>query len=74
MASNVTEDASAATLELVTRRMRQIGVGRILYGSDLSVGTTNPPPAAAWATMRRRLPLTDEELRTIANNVPPYLR
>lgn len=74
MASNVTEDASPSTLELVTRRMRQLGVGRILYGSDLSVGTTNPPPASAWATMRRRLPLTDEELRTIANNVPPYLR
>lgn len=74
MASNVTEDESAAAMELVTKRMRQLGVGRILYGTDMSVGTTNPAPAAAWATMRRRLALTDEELRTIAHNVPPYLR
>lgn len=74
MASNVTEDEPAAKMELVTRRMRQMGMQRILYGSDMSVGTTNPPPAAAWATMRRRLSLTDEELRTLANNVPPYLR
>ena len=74
MASNVTEDEPAATLELVTKRMRQMGVQRILYGTDMSVGTTNPPPAAAWQAIRRRLSLTDEELRIIANNVPPYLR
>jgi predicted TIM-barrel fold metal-dependent hydrolase len=73
-ASNVTEDESPETCALIAKRLRQLGLERVLYGSDLSVGTTNPPPAAAWATTRRRLPLTDEELRTLANNVPPYLR
>jgi predicted TIM-barrel fold metal-dependent hydrolase len=73
-ASNVTEDETEETLALVTKRLRQIGLGRILYGTDMSVGTTNPPPATSWATTRRRLGLTDEEVRTLADNVPPYLR
>lgn len=74
MASNVTEDDSAENVALAARRIRQVGPRRILYGSDMTLGTTNPPPAAAWATARRRLPLTDEELAIIANNVAPYLR
>ena len=56
---------------LVTR-MRQIGLERILFGSDGAVGG-NAPPREAWAAVRK-LPLTDAELRTIAANVPPYLR
>ena len=64
----------AEPLALIARRIRQIGPGRILYGSDMTLGTTNPPPVTAWPTMRRKLPLSDEELRVIANNVAPYLR
>jgi hypothetical protein len=33
-----------------------------------------PAPLQAWATTRRRLPLTDDELRIIAGNVAPYMR
>ncbi len=73
-ASNVTEDDSPKDLELIARRLRQLGLERIVFGTDLSIGTTNPPPATSWATTRRRLPLTDAELRTLANNVAPYLR
>jgi len=52
-------------------KIRQIGVRRILYGSDAaSAGNT---PRESWAAFRR-LPLSDEEFRIIATNVAPYLR
>jgi uncharacterized protein len=52
-------------------RMRQIGMQRILFGSDGATGG-NAPPREAWAVFRK-LPLTEAEFRTIAVNVPPYL-
>ena len=57
---------------LFATRIRQLGTQRILYGSDAASGG-NPPPRAAWAAFRT-LPLTDEEFKTIASNVPPYMR
>ncbi|HEX7183031.1 MAG TPA: amidohydrolase family protein [Thermoanaerobaculia bacterium] len=57
----------------LAQRIRQIGLRRILYGSD-AVGAGHPPPREAWAAFRKAIPLTDEELRTIAGNVAPYLR
>jgi uncharacterized protein len=56
----------------VAARMRQIGLQRILYGSDGAAGG-NAAPREAWAAFRK-LPLTDAEFQTIAANVPPYLR
>ena len=56
----------------IVARIRQIGVSRILYGSDSAVGPGRKP-AEAWASFRE-LPLTDAELREIAANVAPYLR
>jgi predicted TIM-barrel fold metal-dependent hydrolase len=72
MATVVTERQSAETLQLIARRPRQIGLKRILFGADTPT-IAHDPPLVAWATLRRRLPLTDEELRIIANNVAPYL-
>jgi predicted TIM-barrel fold metal-dependent hydrolase len=68
----VTDTQPSEKLALIARRLRQIGLERILFGSD-TVLPNRPPPLLAWA-MVRRLPLTDEELRIIANNVAPYLR
>ena len=51
--------------------IRQIGVDRILYGSDAAV-QDNPRPREGWALFRR-LPLTDDEFERIAKNVAPYL-
>jgi predicted TIM-barrel fold metal-dependent hydrolase len=68
----VTDTQPSEKLELIARRLRQIGLERILFGSD-TVLPSRPPPLLAWA-MVRRLPLTDDELRIIANNVAPYLR
>ena len=41
-------------------------------GSDASTGGALTP-RAVWEAFRK-LPLTDAEFRTIAANVPPYLR
>ena len=53
-------------------RIRQIGVGRVLYGSDSAQGD-NLRPREAWAAFRK-LPLTQVEFAQIAGNVPPYCR
>jgi predicted TIM-barrel fold metal-dependent hydrolase len=68
----VTDTQPREKLELIARRLRQIGLERILFGAD-TITPNRPPPLLAWA-MVRRLPLTDDELRIIANNVAPYLR
>lgn len=58
--------------ERIASRLRQIGVTRVLYGSDSAVGPGRAP-REAWASFRE-LPLTDAEFRAIAMNVAPYLR
>jgi predicted TIM-barrel fold metal-dependent hydrolase len=57
---------------LIATRIRQLGVDRVLYGSDGAVGG-NLAPREAWAAFRK-VPLSDAEFRTIENNVAPYLR
>jgi predicted TIM-barrel fold metal-dependent hydrolase len=56
----------------VAERIRQLGVERILYGSD-GAADGNLTPREAWAAFRK-LPLTEFEFRTIASNIAPYLR
>ena len=52
--------------------IRRLGTHRVLFGSDATTAKTTP--ADAWAALRKLLPLTDEEFRTIAGNVPPYMQ
>ena len=57
--------------DLIATRIRQLGVHRVLYGSD---GTTDLlRPREAWAAFRQ-LPLSDAEFRIIVSNVAPYMR
>ncbi len=65
-------DISAAAAALVVQRIRQVGVDRVLYGSDASSGG-NAQPREGWAAFRR-LPLAAVEFDRIARNVAPYLR
>lgn len=64
--------APPAQLEQIATRIRQIGVGRILYGSD-AAATPAAFPKAGWAAFRR-LPLATSEFDTIAANISPYMR
>jgi predicted TIM-barrel fold metal-dependent hydrolase len=57
---------------LLAKRSRQIGVKRILYGTDLALGS-NLPPRESWAEFAK-IGLTRSELKTIARNRAPYLR
>jgi predicted TIM-barrel fold metal-dependent hydrolase len=72
-------DVSGVTLEnwkekapQIAKRIRELGLARILYGSDGAAGG-NLEPREAWATFRQ-LPLTEAEFQAIASNVAPYLR
>lgn len=60
-------------VETLARRFRQVGLDRILYGSDAAV----PPNLAAregWRAFRGLLPLSDREIMDISDNVAPYMR
>jgi predicted TIM-barrel fold metal-dependent hydrolase len=63
---------SSAIAALIVKRIRQVGVDRILFGSDAASGE-NLRPRESWAAFRR-LPLTDREFATIAGNLAPYLK
>jgi uncharacterized protein len=72
VAGVVDRNITPAQAALVVKRIRQVGVDRILYGSDAAAGD-NLRPREAWAAFRR-LPLTQREFETIASNEAPYLR
>lgn len=67
-----TEGSTPGDGATIARLLRQVGLRRILFGSDLPVGG-NPPPAEAWRIFRARVPLTEAEFQTIMGNVAPYL-
>jgi predicted TIM-barrel fold metal-dependent hydrolase len=72
VATNVTAETTPEEAALIAKRIRQVGVRRVLYGSDL-----NPPGgsvAAGWQIFRTRLPLTPAEVRTIAGNRLRFVR
>ena len=57
---------------VIAQRIREVGLARVLYGSDSANGG-GLSPQAAWAAFRE-LPLSEEQFRTIATNVAPYMR
>lgn len=69
----VPDGTTAETAALVARRIRQVGVERVLFGSDMLLVST-PLPSKQWSILSRLLPLTDAELRTMAGNIAPYAR
>jgi predicted TIM-barrel fold metal-dependent hydrolase len=70
--SGVARNATDDDARLIAARIRQLGIHRMLYGSDAATGG-NLPPREAWADFLK-LPLTDAEFRTIATNIAPYMR
>jgi predicted TIM-barrel fold metal-dependent hydrolase len=69
----VTSDSTDENMALVVKHFRLLGIRRILFATDYSPEGENPVPKEALDAFRR-LPLTEEEFRTIANNIAPYLR
>jgi predicted TIM-barrel fold metal-dependent hydrolase len=66
--ATVADEQPEEELKRFAARIRQVGLKRVLYGSDLG-----PPYARQeWLTFRTTVPLTDDEMRTIAGNVAPY--
>jgi predicted TIM-barrel fold metal-dependent hydrolase len=72
VASIVDRDISPALARLVADTIRQVGPGRVLYGTDSAQGG-NLRPRESWEAFRK-LPLTDEEFAQIARNLPPYFQ
>ena len=68
--TNVMERSSEADAAFMAARIRQIGLTRILYGSD---GPPAPPASEGWRVQRQKLRLTPAELQVIAGNVAPYI-
>ena len=61
---------SAEVSELMVKLIRQIGVKRILFGSD-AAAAHNLQPRESWEAFRQ-LKLSEKEFKTIAGNVAPY--
>jgi predicted TIM-barrel fold metal-dependent hydrolase len=72
VASNAHPENPAEASELLVKLIRQIGVKRILYGTDGAAGN-NLLPRESWEAFRG-LKLTKKEIKTIAKNVAPYFR
>jgi predicted TIM-barrel fold metal-dependent hydrolase len=72
VSSNVTDEITPADAELVAKRFRQVGLKRVLYGSDLSA--PGGSIAKGWEIFRTKLPLTAAELRQIAGNRTRFAR
>jgi len=68
----VRPDMSPDELRKIAARIRQIGIERVLYGSDAATSPLRYPKAG-WAAFRR-LPLTEAEFGVVASNIAPYLR
>jgi predicted TIM-barrel fold metal-dependent hydrolase len=54
----------------LVKRIRQVGVQRVVYGSDSAAGK-NLRPREAWEAFRS-LPLNADEVERIGANLPPY--
>jgi hypothetical protein len=57
--------------DLIAKRAREIGVDRVLFGSDGYFGG-GVTPVRALADFR--LPISKVEFRTIESNTTPYMR
>ena len=65
---------SEETWARIADRIRQIGLERVFYGSDMRHHPAGPPSTLGWSRLVQQGPLTDAELADIADNVAPYLQ
>jgi predicted TIM-barrel fold metal-dependent hydrolase len=72
LSTNAVPKNPAEVSDLFVKLIRQIGVKRILFGSDAATGD-NLRPRESWEAFRQ-LKLSEKEIKTIAGNVAPYFR
>jgi predicted TIM-barrel fold metal-dependent hydrolase len=72
VASNAHPENPPEISDMMVKLIRQIGVKRILYGTDGAAGN-NLRPRESWEAFCG-LKLTNKEIKTIAGNVAPYFR
>jgi hypothetical protein len=72
VATNVTAETSGDEAALIARRIRQVGLRRVLYGSDL--GPPGGSIRAGWEIFRTKLPLSPAEIAIIAGNRTRFAR
>ncbi|MGX7896647.1 amidohydrolase family protein [Tsuneonella sp. HG222] len=72
VATDVVGDTTPEVAGQIADRLRAVGLGRILYGSDLTA--PGGSIGEGWAIFRRRMPLTEAEFRRITSNEPRSLR
>ena len=68
VATVVDTSTTSAQAAVVVQRIRQVGTGRVLFGSDAIIAGK---PREWWAAFHR-LPLTEKEFSRIAHNLAPY--
>ena len=68
--SVVDREIAPAVAAGVVKRLRQVGLERVLNGSD-AAGGGNLPPDEGWASVSR-LPLTRAEIARSGSNAVPY--
>lgn len=68
--ATVADEQTAEVLKTFAKRIRQVGLQRVLFGTDMGP----PAPRQSWLIFRTTVPLTDDEFKTIAGNVAPYFR
>lgn len=71
--ATVTENQSYDRLAQLARRIRQIGVSRILFGSDGAFGGRTTP-RQQWGIFQGMVPLSEAEIATIARNTAPHVK
>jgi predicted TIM-barrel fold metal-dependent hydrolase len=57
--------------ELIATRVRQLGLNRVLFGSDGAIPGNSP---YEYWTRFRQLPLSDSEFQTIERNIAPHMK
>lgn len=74
VATVVQADLPLEEARRLVRRLRQLGLDRVLYGSDPHPGAGAGLESAGGWDAFLRLPLDDAETARVARNVVPYLR
>jgi predicted TIM-barrel fold metal-dependent hydrolase len=73
MSGILTAESTADEAARMAATIRQVGVSRVLYGTD-TLRPEGPPLSGHWALVTTKLGLSEPELRTLADNRARFAR